>query len=189
MSKKNAGGLWGLFGRGAADGDGLQDAYGFSFEALRGGERIELAAYKGKVILLVNTASRCGFTGQYAGLEQLHRDFAERGLVVIGVPCNDFGFQEPGSLQEIGEFCSINYGVSFAMTAKYHVRGKQAHPFYVWARRELGFVAAPKWNFHKYLIDREGKLVDFFSSPTKPDAARLLKALEQALAYVPKAGS
>ena len=139
-------------------------------------------SFKGKVLLIVNTASKCGLTGQYEGLQNLYERYAERGLVIIGVPSNDFGAQEPGQADEISGFCKLNYGVSFPMTAKEVVTGKQRHPFYDWAHQQLGFGTAPKWNFHKYLIDREGKLVDYFNSTTSPDADRLKSAIEKALA-------
>ena len=154
----------------------------FSFDALVSDETIRLSDHKGKVILIVNTASKCGFTGQYTGFEQLYQTYKEFGFVVIGVPSNNFGGQEPGIPEEIAKFCEFNYRVSFPMTAKYHVKGKDAHPFYQWAKKELGFVTAPKWNFHKYLIDRHGKLVDYFHSTTKPDSDRLISAVERALA-------
>ncbi len=140
-----------------------------------------LANYKGNVLLIVNTASQCGFTRQYEGLQTLYDTYKEKGLVVIGVPSNDFGSQEPGTEQEIVKFCKLNYGVSFPMTAKEIVSGSNAHPFYTWAHSELGFGTAPKWNFHKYLVDRQGKLVDYFHSTTTPDNTRLVNAVKKAL--------
>lgn len=153
----------------------------FTFDALMGGDAIKLSDYKGKVVMVVNTASQCGFTGQYDGLEKLYQQYKNDGLVLIGVPSNDFGGQEPGSHEEIAEFCKLNYGVSFPMAAKYQVTGKNAHPFYQFAYKELGFGSAPKWNFHKYIIDRNGKLVDFFYTATKPNSPKIIKTIETAL--------
>ncbi|MFN5589904.1 MAG: glutathione peroxidase [Holosporales bacterium] len=157
-------------------------AYDFSFTALRGGAPLPLEAYRGKVLLIVNTASKCGFTGQYEGLEKLYNDYKDKGLVVIGVPSNDFGKQEPGSGEDIAKFCELNYGVTFPMAAKESVSGEAAHPFYKWARGVVGMTGAPKWNFHKYLINRKGELTDYFHSTTAPDAELLRKAVETALA-------
>ena len=159
----------------------VHTAYDFSFDALMEDEPIMLSDFKGKVVLIVNTASKCGFTKQYAGLESLYQKYKERGLVVIGVPSNDFGQQEQGSGADIAKFCEINYGVSFPMTAKYNVRGDQAHPFYTWAKTELGFGTAPKWNFHKYLLNKEGELVDYFHTFTKPKSKKISKAIEKIL--------
>lgn len=157
------------------------NAYDFSFTTLIGDKPLPLSSFKGKVLLIVNTASKCGFTSQYAGLEKLYQRYKDKGLVIIGVPSNDFGSQEPGNSQEISNFCQINYGVTFPMTAKEIVSGKSAHPFYLWAKKTLGFGSAPKWNFHKYLINGQGQLVTYFYSVTSPEAPRLIKAIEQAL--------
>lgn len=157
-------------------------AYDYSFTTLIGEEKLPLSQFKGKVVLIVNTASHCGFTKQYAGLQKLYDSYQDKGLVVLGVPSNDFGEQEPGTSGEIAEFCKLNYGVTFPMAAKQVVSGDAAHPFYRWAREVLGFGTAPKWNFHKYLIARDGTLVDYFNSTTSPDAARLVEAVEAELA-------
>lgn len=157
------------------------DVYDFSFTYLMGGEPLELSKFKGNVILIVNTASECGFTPQYEGLEKLYEKFKEKGLVIIGVPSNDFGKQEPGNNEEIAKFCKLNYGVTFPMASKEIVSGEDAHPFYKWAKKTLGFGTAPKWNFHKYLVNRNGKLIDYFNSATSPDSDRLIKAVEKAL--------
>ncbi len=159
----------------------MKTAYDFSFEPLIGDEPIALSQFKGKVLLIVNTASKCGFTGQYAGLEKLYETYKDRGLVVIGVPSNDFGQQEPGTNDEIAHFCKLNYGVSFPITDKEDVIGDHAHPFYIWAKKTFGVLGVPKWNFHKYLIDRQGHLVDYFYSTTGPDNGRLIKAIEKLL--------
>ncbi len=154
---------------------------GFEFEAIDHQSKIRLEDFYGRVVLVVNTASECGFTGQYEGLENLYQTYKDRGFVVIGIPSNDFGGQEPGTNDQIVSFCQLNYGVSFPMTTKLHVKGKEADPFYVWAKKKLGFGSGPKWNFHKYLISREGELIDYFNSTTKPDSNHLIKAIEQAL--------
>lgn len=156
-------------------------AYDYSFQALTGGKPLPLSQFKGKVLLIVNTASECGFTPQYEGLEKLYNAYKDKGLVVIGVPSNDFGKQEPGSSEEIAKFCKVNYGVTFPMAAKVVVSGDKAHPFYLWAKKVLGFGTAPKWNFHKYLINRKGQLVDYFNSTTKPDSDKVTQVVEKLL--------
>jgi glutathione peroxidase len=161
--------------------DETQSAYDFTFHKLMGSEDLPLSAFRGKVILVVNTASKCGFTPQYQGLEKLYDTYRDQGLVIVGVPSNDFGGQEPGSDDQIAEFCKLNYGVSFPMASKEDVVGDNAHPFYKWACKKLGVLSAPKWNFHKYLISRNGQLVDFFISTTTPDSPRLIEAIQAAL--------
>lgn len=161
--------------------DANKTAYDFSFESL-GGEPMPLSAYKGKVLLVVNTASQCGFTPQYKGLEALYEKYKDKGLVIIGVPSNDFGAQEPGSATEIKKFCELNYGVTFPMTSKQVVSGDGADPFYKWVYSVLGFGSAPKWNFHKYLINAQGMPVDYFASTTGPDSDKLTSAIEKLLA-------
>lgn len=156
------------------------NVYDFSFEKLNG-ETINLKDYKDKVLLIVNTASKCGFTNQYSGLEKLYKKYKDQGLVIIAVPSNDFLNQEPGSDKDIQEFCKINYGVSFLVTKKQRVKGQEAHPFYKLARTQLGFFAAPKWNFHKYLINKNGVIVDYFYSTTKPDNPKIINAIEKNL--------
>jgi glutathione peroxidase len=156
-------------------------AYNFSFEAIEGG-RMPLEQWRGKVLLVVNTASFCGYTPQYEGLQALWQRYSERGLVVIGVPSNDFGGQEPNSEQEILGFCKGAYNVSFPLTSKQEVSGARAHPFYHWALDSLGAGAAPKWNFHKYLVGRDGNLVSAFPTRVAPQAPELIRAIEAALA-------
>lgn len=156
-------------------------AHDFSFTSLAGDGPMPLAQYQGKVLLIVNTASDCGFTPQYKSLEDLHNRYRKRGLVVIGVPSNDFGGQEPGDNEQISTFCQVRYGVTFPMTGKTHVKGNDAHPFYKWVREGFGFSGAPKWNFHKYLIAPDGRLVDYFHSTTSPESARLAQAIEALL--------
>lgn len=163
-------------------------AHDFEFTSIEG-EALPLRAFAGQAVLLVNTASRCGFTGQYADLQVLWERFRARGLVVLGVPSNDFGGQEPGSESEIKEFCEVNFDVDFPMTAKVHVKGPDAHPFYRWAAQELGALAKPRWNFHKYLISPDGRLVDWFSTVTSPSSGRVLKAIESQLPPAPPGNS
>lgn len=160
--------------------DNRNTAHDFSFEAIEGGS-LPLSRYKGKAVMIVNTASFCGFTPQYEGLQALWNTYRDRGLVVLGVPSNDFGGQEPKQEGEIKEFCEVNFDVDFPLTAKTRVKGSQAHPFYQWAGKELGILAKPRWNFHKYLIDGEGRLVAWFSTPTKPGADKVIKAVEAVL--------
>jgi len=149
--------------------------------AIAGG-RIEADALKGKVVLVVNTASKCGFTPQYQGLETLWREYRGRGLVVLGVPSNDFGAQEPGTNGDVANFCEVNYGVDFPLLEKQVVSGAEAHPFYRWAAQRTGPLGVPRWNFHKILVGRDGRLVDWFASTTAPDAGRLRTAIDKALA-------
>ena len=160
-------------------------AYTFSFQSLKG-EPINLADYGGKPLLIVNTASLCGFTPQYAGLQELWTKFGERGLVVIGVPSNDFGGQEPGGEKEISETAHHQYGVSFPIAAKADVRGPNAHPFYKWAAAERP-KDLPRWNFHKYLIGRDGHIVDVFPERVAPTDTRVLTAIARQLDAAPKA--
>jgi glutathione peroxidase len=136
-------------------------------------------AYRDKVILVVNTASRCGYTYQYEGLEKLYADYRERGLVVVGFPSNDFGNQEPGKEKTIKNFCRLTYGVRFPMHAKTKVKGKQADPLYRTLAQAAG--ESPRWNFHKYLIDREGKLAGSFGSAVEPRSDTLVNAIERLL--------
>jgi len=153
----------------------------YSFPGLAGGT-VSFEELRGQVLLVVNTASKCGFTPQYEGLEKLYQAKHGQGLVVIGVPCDDFGGQEPGDEAEIGSFCQVNYGVTFPMTAKQHVVGGGAHPFYADAARRFGWLGKPKWNFHKYLVGRDGELVEYFISTTAPDNHRLVAAVDRELA-------
>jgi len=143
--------------------------YDFTSKTLAG-EDVPLASYRGRVLLIVNTASKCGFTPQYEGLEKLYEDLGGRGFTVLGFPCNQFGAQEPGSESEIGEFCQVNYGVSFPMFAKIDVNGAHAHPLYAYLKREKpGLLGGRiKWNFTKFLVDRAGKVVARYAPTTKP---------------------
>jgi glutathione peroxidase len=152
-------------------------AWDFSFIGIDG-QPLPLAQFRGKEVLVVNTASQCGFTPQYKGLEELAQKYRERGLVVLGVPSNDFGAQEPGTSQQIKDFCESSFGIDFPLTEKVKVRGEEAHPFYRWAADKVGILGVPRWNFHKYLIAPDGHLADWFSTITPPDAARLVTAVE-----------
>ena len=142
----------------------------FTADSLTGSET-PLSAYDGKVVLVVNTASQCGMTPQYAGLERLYEEYREQGLVVLGFPCDQFGRQEPGEAAEISEFCTLNYGVTFPMFAKIEVNGDGAHPLFRWLRTEKPGVLgdAIKWNFTKFLISRDGDVIDRFAPTTTPD--------------------
>jgi len=169
-------------GSGARAGnEGAKTAWDFTFTSIDG-KPMPLSDFRGKVLLVVNTASFCGFTKQYEALQKLNAKYEAHGFNVIGVPSNDFGAQEPKSAGEIKEFCEGMFGVTFPLTEKYVVSGDEAHPFYKWARDELGWINAPKWNFHKYLIGRDGKLVTAYFSSTSPDADRLVKAVEAEIA-------
>jgi len=145
----------------------------YDFEAnLLNGDPVKLSEYRGKALLIVNTASRCGFTPQYRGLEKLYDKFKARGLEILGFPCNQFGKQEPGSSEEIAEFCSVNYGVTFPMFEKIDVNGKDTHPLYRYLKREARGVLGSepiKWNFTKFLVNREGEVVERYGSTTKPE--------------------
>lgn len=156
------------------------DAYGFTFQGIDG-QPLPLSQFAGKAILVVNTASQCGFTGQYKGLQALWQRYRDRGLVVVGVPSDDFGGQEPGNASQIKDFCEVNYQVDFPMTDKTVVSGDGAHPFYRWASDEMGFLAKPRWNFHKYLVGPDGKLVSWFSTMTDPESDKVREAIEALL--------
>ena len=155
-------------------------AYDFAFQAIDG-TTLPLSGLAGKVVLVVNTASECGFTRQYAGLQSLYEKYRDRGLVIVGVPSNDFGDQEPGSSTEIAQFCERRFKVTFPLTEKYDVIGSAAHPFYAWAASVLGDAGAPKWNFHKFLIGRDGKLIASFATTVEPSSAKVTQAIEAAL--------
>ncbi len=169
--------LWASFAKGKSV-SATGSAHDFSFESIDG-EPLPLVQYAGKAILLVNTASKCGFTPQYEGLQTLWETYGEQGLVVLGAPSNDFGQQEPGSEAQIKEFCEVNFSINFPMTAKITTKGENAHPFYRWVRAETG--SAPKWNFYKYLIGPDGKLIAAFPSAVKPMSKELTKAIEDIL--------
>ena len=152
----------------------------FNFNTIDG-DPMPMSQYAGKVVLLVNTASKCGYTPQYEGLQTLWSTYKDKGLVVVGVPSNDFKQQEPGSAAEIKEFCEINYGVNFPLAEKSKVIGDEAHPLYQWLKAQLGDESRPKWNFHKYLIDAKGNPVAFFPTKTKPLAPEVLAKIDAVL--------
>ena len=158
-----------------------KNAFDFVFRSVDGHE-LPVSQFRGKALLVVNVASFCGLTLQYAGLEKLWAARRDDGLVVLGVPANDFGAQEPGSEKEIKEFCETHFQIDFPLTAKEHVVGPDAHPLYKWLVKELGEDAAPKWNFHKYLFGRDGAIADTFGSRTPPEAPELTSAIDAALA-------
>ena len=152
-------------------------AYDYEFTGINGNS-IKLSDYKNKVIVVVNVASRCGYTPQYNDLQTLWSKYKSKDLIVIGVPTNNFR-QEPGSNKEIKEFCETNFGITFPMTEKLNVIGPNSHPFYKWARKNFGIGAIPKWNFHKIIVGRDGKVADTFSSITNPSSKKFLKAIEE----------
>lgn len=158
----------------------MSGAHDFTLPSIGGGE-IRLKDFAGETVLLVNTASECGFTPQYRGLESLWLERKDKGLVVLGVPSNDFGAQEPGSDVEIMDFCARNFAVTFPMAAKQKVIGAGAHPLYRWIAAELGEGAAPKWNFHKYLIGPDGALAGAWPSKVAPTSPEIAAAIDAAL--------
>ena len=144
------------------------------------GKSVDLSRYLGQVVLMVNVASQCGYTPQYAGLEELHKKYAAKGLRILGFPSNDFGEQEPGTNAEIKKFCEANFDVTFPLADKEVVSGDKAHPLYRWAARQTGALGVPTWNFHKILIGRDGRIVDWFTAAGGM-GARLDRAVEAAL--------
>ena len=153
-------------------------AYDFKFKDLDG-SNLSLSEYKGKVIVVVNVASQCGFPKQYEDMQNVWMKYQEKGLVMLGVPSNDFGNQEPGNNEDIKNFCEAKFGISFPMTEKVLVKGTEAHPFYIWARENHGKSAIPKWNFHKIIINKDGKIAETFSSITSPSSKKFIKTLEK----------
>ena len=151
----------------------------FTFMGVEGNS-ISLSDYKDKVILVVNVASRCGFTNQYKDLQALWNDYKDKDLVVIGVPSNNFR-QEPGSNEEIKDFCETTFGINFPITKKLSVIGKDAHPFFIWAKKNYGSGAIPKWNFHKIIIGKNGKVAETFASITKPSSKKFISLIEAEL--------
>jgi glutathione peroxidase len=158
----------------------MPNAYDFSFNTIDG-QPLPLTRFKDRVVLVVNTASQCGLTPQYDGLEKLYSDYKDKGLVVLGVPCNQFAGQEPGTDSEIKDFCETRFGVDFPMTSKADVKGEAAHPFYKWVTDQFGPDAEPVWNFHKILIDKNGEVLAQFGPRTEPLAPEVVGAIEGAL--------
>jgi glutathione peroxidase len=159
---------------------GSNSGFSFAFRSIEGDE-LPLAKFAGKPVLVVNTASECGYTPQYKDLVELWQKYRDKGLVVLGVPSNDFGGQEPGSEAQIKSFCEITYGVDFPMTEKQTVIGGEAHPFYKWIAAELGEGAAPRWNFYKYLIAPDGSLAGAWPSTVRPTAAAVTREIDKLL--------
>ena len=144
-------------------------------------EELHLSKYKDQTILMVNVASNCGFTKQYSELQTLYEKYKDKGFVILGVPSNQFGGQEPGTNSEIKDFCKTNFNITFPMTSKVDVKGQNAHPLYVWAKNNHGKSTIPKWNFHKILINKDGKIEDVYSSFTNPMSKKLLSKIEKIL--------
>ena len=155
-------------------------AYDFKFKDLDGRE-INLNEFKSEVIVVVNVASQCGFTNQYEDMQKIWDKYQDKGVVILGVTSNDFGKQEPGSSEEIKNFCEAKFAITFPMTEKVSVKGENMHPFYIWARENHGKSAIPKWNFHKIIINRHGKIEDTFSSITNPSSKKFITTLEKTL--------
>ena len=155
-------------------------AYDYKFNDIDGSE-LNLNKVKNKVIVVVNVASQCGFTKQYEDMQKVWVKYQDKGVVMLGVPSNDFGKQEPGSSEEIKNFCEAKFGITFPMTEKVSVKGENAHPFYIWARENHGKSSIPKWNFHKIIIGKDGKVLDTFASLTNPSSKKFIKAIEKAL--------
>ena len=172
-----------LAGEGAPAEQGAQaasSAYGFTFPSIDGGD-LAFEQFDGRPLLVVNTASKCGYTKQYDGLQAVYDAYKDQGLVVIGIPSQDFAGQEFDDAEETKEFCTVNFGIDFPMSTKQHVKGDDAHPFYKWAVKELGADATPQWNFHKILIDRSGQPVKAYRSKVKPQDAELISQIEALL--------
>jgi glutathione peroxidase len=160
--------------------DNSKNFFDFKINSING-EELDLSTFNGKAILLVNVASKCGFTKQYDDLQKLYENFKDKGLIVLGVPTNQFGGQEPGTESEIKNFCETNFNITFPMTSKYDVKGDNAHPIYIWAKDTFGKSTVPKWNFHKILINKNGKIEDTFVSFTSPLSKKIIKKLNQIL--------
>ena len=160
--------------------DNNEILFDFKINSIDGSE-LDLSKFKGKTLLIVNVASKCGFTKQYADLQNLYDLYKEKGLIVLGVPSNQFGGQEPGSDSEIKNFCETNFNISFPLTSKYDVKGENSHPIYLWAKNSYGKSTVPKWNFHKILINKRGNVEDTFASFTNPMSQKIIKKLEKIL--------
>ena len=160
--------------------DNTKTLFDFEINTINGGE-LKLSKFKGKTLLLVNVASKCGFTKQYTDLQNLYELYKDRGLIVLGIPSNQFGGQEPASESEIKNFCETNFNITFPMTSKYNVKGENSHPIYLWAKETYGKSAIPKWNFHKILINKQGKVEDTFVSFTNPMSKKIIKKIDKIL--------
>jgi len=160
--------------------DNSKTLFDFKIDSINGDE-LNLSIYKGKTVLIVNVASNCGFTKQYDDLQNLYDIYSKKGLVILGIPSNQFGNQEPGSEDEIKDFCKTNFNITFPMTSKYDVKGENAHPIFLWAKKSFGNSTVPKWNFHKILVNKHGKIVDTFASFTNPKSNKIIKKIEDIL--------
>ena len=159
-----------------------ENAYSYSFKDINEQDVINLSDYKGKTLVVVNTASLCGFTYQYDGLQKLYDDYKDQGLVVLGVPSNDFGNQESGTNSEVKEFCESTFSITFPLTEKNVVKGKDAHPFFKWSKKELGFIGGvPRWNFHKIIIGKDGNAIAGYTALTRPSSKKFISEIEKAL--------
>ena len=159
-----------------------ENAYSYSFKDINEEDVINLSDYKGKTLVVVNTASLCGFTYQYDGLQKLYDDYKDQGLVVLGVPSNDFGNQESGTNSEVKEFCESTFSITFPLTEKNVVKGKDAHPFFKWSKKELGFIGGvPRWNFHKIIIGKDGNAIAGYTALTRPSSKKFISEIEKAL--------
>ncbi len=166
-----------------AEEQAMNNIYDFTMDDIHGNP-VHLSEYTGKVVLIVNTASKCGFTYQYEGLEKLYETYKDSGLVILGFPANNFLKQEPGSNEEIASFCQINYGVTFPMFSKISVKGKDMHPLYQYLTSKTTnpeFSGKISWNFNKFLISKEGKIINRFGSKDKPESEKIIQAIEEAL--------
>ena len=170
--------MFSFFNKGLSDS--TKNFFDFKINSIDGNE-INLSTFKGSTILMVNVASNCGFTKQYNDLQDLYDTYQDKGLIVLGIPSNQFGGQEPSSEKEIKNFCETNFNITFPMTSKYNVKGNDAHPIYLWANKTFGKSTVPKWNFHKILINKEGKIVDTFASFTNPTSKKIIKKIEEIL--------
>ena len=167
--------MFSFFNKAMTESSGV--AYDYRFDGIDGNQ-IELSDFRNKVIVVVNVASRCGYTPQYKDLQTLYNNYKDRNLIIIGVPTNNFK-QEPGTNEQIKDFCETNFGITFPMTEKINVIGDNSHPFYKWAKEDFGIGAIPKWNFHKIVIGKNGKVVDTFASFTKPTSKKFVKLIEK----------
>ena len=170
--------MFSFFNKSFADNN--KSFFDFKINSIDGNE-INFSEYKGKSFLIVNVASQCGFTKQYDDLQNLYELYKDKGLLVLGVPSNQFGGQEPSNEKEIKNFCETNFNITFPMTSKYNVKGNDAHPIYIWAKETYGNSTVPKWNFHKILINKEGKIQNTFASFTNPMSNKIRKEIDKIL--------
>jgi glutathione peroxidase len=167
-----------------------QSAYDFSFEnIIQGGKEIKLSDFENKLIMIINTASECGFTKQYQAIEEIWQKYRDKGLIVIAVPSNDFGGQEPGDNEQVAKFIKEKYNGSFYITAKQHVSGDKPHEFFTWFNTQKGWLSKPKWNFYKYFISPQGEALTWFSSMTEPNSAKIIETIENNLPIYKKESS